>query len=191
MVRVRGVMLVEATHFVRQAHGDEAHAAVVAALAPEHQALFENGPRESAWLPIECLIAYLEQARRALAPADPDFFSRLGAHAGRSERRSSGFRPLLEDPDTTLRLGHLAWRSFYDGAELEFTLETPRRVRVRLVGLPVSRALCERHLGAWGPLLSNEEWQAHVAQLSCRALGDETCEFRVEWLPQPSGGGGG
>lgn len=191
MVRVRGVMLAEAARFVRRLYGAQAHAALVAALSPEHQSVFDAGPRESAWVPLDCLIAYLEQGKQALAPDDPDFFRRLGADAGRSERETSGFRPLLEDPDTAVRLGHLAWRSFYDGAELEFTLETPRRVRLRPVGFPISQALCQRHVGAWGPLLSNDEWRARVTHPSCRALGASACEFLVEWLPQPSAGGSG
>ena len=180
---VRGVAVLNAMRFVREAYGPDRHDAVVAALPPAHQATFLAQVREAAWEPLADFVAYLEVAERLLAPEDPGFFRELGRFAGRLEREASNFGVMVADPVTAIRMGPTVWRSFHDCGRLEVEVLGPREGLARLFDFPASRALCERRCGAWETLVSTPDMRAEVSELRCQLDGHPVCETRVVWRP--------
>jgi len=190
MPKVRGAMVLHAVRFVRETYGPEAHERVLKRLPPEHWGTLLGPVREASWEPVADLVAYMEIARALLAPGDPDFFRSLGAFSGRLERESAGFKPLVADPSTSVRMAPTTWRSFYDQGHVEVKMDGPLEARARIFGFPASEALCERRVGAWASLVSYAEMTATAEELACGRNGSPFCEVRVTWTPAPARGGG-
>jgi hypothetical protein len=182
MANVRGVTVLNVIRYVREIHGSDLHQAVVEALPEPHRATFLGAIREASWKPLADLDAYLETAQRLLAPGDELFFRRVGRFAGQLERGSQGFKVMVADPSTAMRMGPVLWRSFFDAGRLEVEILGPREARTRVFDFPASRVLCERRAGAWEGLLSTPELRVEVAEPLCRLSGSDFCENRVLWI---------
>lgn len=182
---VRGVAVLNAIRFVRETRGPGRHDEVVAALPAACRAVFLAQVREAAWVPLDDFVAYMETARRLLAPDEPGFFRELGRFAGRLEREASNFGVMVVDPLTAIRMGPLVWRSFHDSGRLEVETLGPLEGLARLHGFPASRAMCDRRCGAWETLTSTEQLQAEATETRCQLGGHAFCETRVVWRPRP------
>ncbi len=196
MPYVRGVMLLNAVAFVRDAYGSGAHDRVIASLPARHCGRLLGTLRDASWEPAEDLVAYMEAARALLAPDEPTFFRRLGRFAGERERNAQGYRPMVADPSTAMRLAPVIWSSFYDEGRLEVVVSGPREATTHIHGFRVSRVLCERTCGSWEGLASTETLEARVSEVACAVEGAPACEMRVVWVPAGSpplmpGGTGG
>jgi hypothetical protein len=130
-------------------------------------------------------VAYLDAARRLLAPGDDGFYRNLGRYAGRTERRAQGYEPMVRDPATAVRMGPAVWSSFYDSGRLEVEIVSPLEARARVLDFAVSPVLCERSCGAWEGLLSSETLRATAAETRCVHRGSAFCEIHVRWTPAP------
>jgi hypothetical protein len=184
MIHVRGVMVLNGIQFVRDTYSPAQHEAVVARMAAEHRPTLLGPIREASWLPLDAFVAYLETARRLLAPEDDEFFRNLGRFAGRQEREGSGFKPMVIDPQTAMRLAPLTWRSFHDAGRLEIEVVSDREKLSRLYDFPASAALCERRCGAWETLLTSDELSAQVTETRCGRWGHPFCETHTVWSPR-------
>jgi hypothetical protein len=183
MARVRGRLVMNAVDYVVRRFGQAAHEQVVAALPREHWGPFVGPLHETSWEPAADVVAYLEAARRLLAPGEAEFFRDAGRSAGRIERESQGYQPMVKDPATAMRLGPKIWSSFYDSGRMEVEVVGPREGRARIFDFAVSPVLCERTSGAWEGLLSNAELRADVSEVRCVHRGDGHCELHVVWTP--------
>lgn len=181
VIHVRGVMVQNAVRFVRETHGDAAHDRVVASLPHEHCATFLGPVRDASWEPAADLVAYMARARDLLAPGDPTFVRRLGFFAGRLERTKGGYRPMVADPSTAMRMGPVIWSSFYDAGRLEVTVKGPREAETRILDFDVSPLLCERSCGAWEGLTGSDEQPATAVEVCCVHRGGDYCRIDVTW----------
>jgi hypothetical protein len=187
MPKVRGAMVLHAVRFVREIYGEDAHERVLKGVEPQHWGTLLGPVREASWEPVEDLVAYLSAARALLAPGDPAFFRTLGAFSGRLEREAAGFKRLVSDPSTAVRMAPRTWRTFYDQGHVEVMTDGPLEARARIFGFPASEALCERRVGAWASLVSYPGMGAVAEELVCGRDGSPFCEVRVTWTPSRGG----
>jgi hypothetical protein len=179
MACVRGSVLLNSTDFVRERYGSASHLRVLESLPPQGAEAFARGGRD-AWIPLEVLLAYMEGAKRLLAPGDPDFFRKMGFYGGRQDRT----RPLsvmVSDRATAIRKANDLWRAFFDAGALEVVETGPAGVTLRIAGFPASAPLCERIVGSLEGLLSLAGQPIRVEKRACRARGQPCCEVHVEW----------
>ncbi|SRR6266581_4991981 len=179
MASVRGSVLLNSTDFVRERYGASSHLRVLESLPPEGAEAFARGARD-AWIPLEVVLAYMEGAKRLLAPGDPDFFRKMGFYGGRHDRT----RPLsvmVSDRATAIRKANDLWRVFFDAGEVEVAETGSAGVTLRIVGFPAAAPLCERIVGSLEGLLSLAGQPIRVEKRACRAWGQPCCEMHVEW----------
>jgi hypothetical protein len=181
VARMKGIAVLSALSFLRETHGAEACDAVLGELNAEAQARIRTSCREASWHPVEDLTALMEIARRRLAADDPEFLRKLGRYSGARERATAGFDVMLAEPATTMRLGPVAWKAFYDTGDLEIVVVSPTECLARIRGFPATRALCQRFTGALEGLLSTATLKASTREEACVALGDELCVLRIVW----------
>ncbi len=178
--RVRGSVLLSSAAFVRQRFGPEAHERVVARLRPEHQAAFTADLREGSWKPVEAVDAYMEAARRLLAPGDASFFREMGRFAGEQARRSV-FASMVRDAETAARMLPTMGRVVADQGRAEVVQAGPGELRARISGFPTTPALCERRVGAYEALFGSAEAPVEASETACVLQGSPWCEIRVVW----------
>lgn len=188
MTNVRGVIALNTVRFVKEVYGPEAHERVLARVSQGRRASFLGTIREGSWGPLEDVLAYMEAAKALLAPEEPDFFRNLGRFSGQAERRAQGFRPLVADASTTMRMAPTAWRAFYDRGRIEVVSLGPREAVARIHDFPAHRANCQRMCGAWEGLLETEELAVRVTETVCALDGSPCCEMRVAWYEKGSAG---
>jgi hypothetical protein len=181
VAHIKGIAVLSALGFLRESFGAAAADAVLAELPPEAQARIRTSCRDASWHPIEDLSALMTIAKGRLAPGDPDFLRKLGRHSGALERAKAGFDVMLKDPATTMRLGPVAWKSFYEPGDLEIIVIGATECLARIRGFPATRPVCERLEGALEGLLSTPELAAEVREEACVARGDPCCQLRIAW----------
>ena len=173
--------VINVIRYVRETHGSDRQQAVVEVVPEPHRSTFLRPIREAsgAGCRPRCLP---ETAQKLLASGDALFFRRVGRFSGQLERGSQGFKVMVADPSTAMRMGPVLWRSFFDVGRLEVEILGPREARTRVFDFPASRALCERRAGAWEGLLSTPELRVEVAETRCCLSGSDFCENRVLWI---------
>lgn len=181
MAHIKGIAVLSALSFLREGYGAAAADAVFAELPDDVQVRIRTSCREASWHPIADLSALMTVAERRLAPGDPDFLARLGRYSGTRERAKAGFDVMLKDPATTMRLGPIAWKSFYEPGDLEIVVVNEMECLARIRGFPSTRPVCQRLRGALEGLLSSPELEAHVSEEACVASGDACCQMRITW----------
>jgi hypothetical protein len=181
VAHIKGIAVLSALSFLRETYGADSADAVFAELPPEAQARIRTSCREASWHPIEDLSALITIAERRLAPGDPDFPARLGHYSGTRERAKAGFDVMLKDPATTMRLGPVAWKAFYEPGDLEIVVVNDLECLARIRGFPSTRPVCRRLRGALEGLLTTPELAAHVREEACVASGDPCCQLRIAW----------
>ncbi|HET7746454.1 MAG TPA: hypothetical protein VFM29_04080 [Vicinamibacteria bacterium] len=187
MACARGTIVLGAMGFVRERHGPEAHDRVMAALPPGVAATLLTDLREAAWKPVDSLVAYMETARRLLAPHDPAFFRDLGRFAGQAHRSQTSFAAMVASPVLAMRMGPKFWSAMWDTGRLQVTIVGEREGIARIHDFQTTRSLCERTLGAWEGLLSTDALDAHAEETACALRGDPGCEVHVTWVPRVGG----
>jgi hypothetical protein len=169
--------------FVREKYGPAAHERVLQALPERHWGTFHGPVREASWEPIADLVAYMEAARRLLAPGDGDFYKQLGLFAGR-QTRNTGFAALLgDDPEAASGRAQVLWRAYYDEGRLEIVEKGDGFLTARIHDFPAAHpALCKRISGFWEGCFDAEgRPPTHVEERACATQGAPYCEMRVTW----------
>ncbi len=138
--------------------------------------------REAEWAPLRDLAAYCEAAQKLLAPADGQFYRKLGRFTGRYEQQHGGFAPMTVDPQTAMRLAPTIWRALYDSGSLEILPTLPREAVARIRNFKTSRALCQTNCGAVEGLMGTDEHPVEVEETRCVLDGNPCCEMRVLWV---------
>lgn len=175
----RGMFVLNMVDFVRETYGS-AHEKIVAALPERHAATFRDEVHESAWSPLEDVVAYMEAAKRLLAPADPDFFRKMGFFGGRHDRaRALGI--LVSDVAMALRTTRILWQAFFDTGELDVAEVGPNWATLRVRNFPARNCLCQSVVGSLEGLLSVAAVPVRVEERACLIEGSPYCEFRLNW----------
>jgi hypothetical protein len=181
MAQVRGALVSSAVQFVRETYGPDAHERVLGALDPRARATLGKRIRDSSFEPVEHFVAYIEAARQILAPDDAGFFRSLGRYTGRRARDSQGFKVMVAEPESAVRMAPITWKAFYDTGRADARMTGPREALIRLVDFPSRASLCERSCGTLEGLVSTETLQATVEHTRCIARSDPCCEYRIMW----------
>jgi hypothetical protein len=188
MSRVRGTVVLNTFAFVRKTHGPGAHEKILQALGPADAALLALPPREAAWLPVLPLVAYLEAAKALYAPAEDGYFRTIGRFAGTVDRESRAMGVMVSDLETATKMARVLWRQFYEEGELEVVEQTPAGARLRILGFPAYRAICQRIAGSLEGLLGGAALHVTVDKSACVLSGDPCCEYTLHFAaPGPPG----
>jgi hypothetical protein len=179
MANARGTLVLNSIAFIRERFGPEAHDKVLAALPRQHAGTFLGPLYEGAWKPLEDLLAYMETARKVLAPRKAHFYQSMGEFAGERDRKSTAFSIMLADFDTAARMAPLLWRSFFDAGRLEVIEKHASGATLRVYDGPASAALCERVTGSLAGQTGDPT--VRVEQVACRVDGRPYCEFQMRW----------
>lgn len=183
MAQIRGVAILHSVRFVRERFGAAAHERLIQELPEPHWGTFHGPVREASWEPVADLVAYMEAARRLLAPDDAGFYRSMGLFAGRLTR-SSGFAALLGgDPEAAARRAQVLWRAYYDEGRLEIHERGERTLVARIHDFAEARpSLCQRICGFWEGCFDAEGGpRTRVEERACAADGGGFCEMLVSW----------
>src|SRR5262249_19643202 len=126
---VRGMLVLNAFDFVRAHYSPESHTAVLAMLPGRRAA--PSAVRANSWVPLEDLVAYMEQAKALLAPGDPDFYRKMGFYGGRHVR-ALPIAIAVSEGAQAVRLGGIVWRALFDGGEIEVVETCPEGAILRI-----------------------------------------------------------
>lgn len=181
MTRVRGIAILAAMRFVKESYGPEAHERVLKALPVASAGTFLGPLRDASWKPLKDLGAYAEAARQIFAPTDAGFYRKLGVAVGCMEREMGGFKPMVVDPATAMRLAPLLWSALYDTGRVESIATGPKEALIRIRDFRTSRALCQSNCGSMEGLASSEGMRLQVEETACVLDGSPYCEMRVRW----------
>jgi hypothetical protein len=181
MTKTRSIALLGAVQFVQKTYGQAAHERVLAALSEDVRRGFVPPIRDSNWRPLTDLGAYTETAKALLAPKEPDFFHRLGRFIGHVERERGGFKPMVAEPATTMRMMSLVWRAIYDEGRAEVAIAGPKEGFFRIHDFLKSRTVCQTHAGAMEGLFGTDKAPVRVEETACVHDGSPYCEFHVLW----------
>jgi len=118
-------------------------------------------------------VAYMETARRILAPGDRLFYRNMGRFAGRQDREHRAFKVMLDDPEKAARLPATLWRTFFDVGRLEVVERGPEGVLLRVHDFPAERSLCERIVGSIEG--QQDGLSARAEETACVLRGDPYC----------------
>jgi hypothetical protein len=149
---------------------------IVKSLPGSHRATFLRPIRESSWVPVATLIAYMETAKRLLAADDADFYASIGRYAGRQDREGRAVGVMLDDPETAAKLAQVLWRSFFDTGSLEVVEKHDRSALLRVHGFASHPTLCARIGGSL-----EGQFGARATETRCASRGNSYCEWRLEW----------
>jgi hypothetical protein len=182
-IHVRGSAVHNTVKSIRERFGPEAHERVLRVLPAAHCGAFLAGVRDAAWVPIEDLVAYLETARRVLAPGDDGLFRALGRDAGLSVRHSGVRLFLGSNPGTAATRSAFFWRFYYDGGRVECEPVGSHTLRLHFLDFRTpSRAWCERIAGFMESCFELMEHAGRVEETACIHRGAPHCELTMEWV---------
>ncbi len=130
------------------------------------------------WLPLDGLIAYMEQAKQIYGADDPDFFRKIGRY-GALGYRSRPIAMIASDPASASEYAGTLWRLLFDSGDVEVVQPAGAGTRIRIRGFPAHAALCQRILGSLEGIYAAAQRPARVDKPACVLAGQPYCEFRI------------
>jgi hypothetical protein len=177
---VRGMLVLNTFEFVRAHYGPAPHTAVLATLPAQRAAL--DAVRENSWMPLQDLLAYMEEAKALLAPGDLDFYRKMGFYGGRHVR-ALPIAVAVSEVAQAVRLGRIVWRTFFDTGEVEVVESRREGAMLRIHDFPSAPSLCQRLVGSVEGVLSLAAMPVRVEERACTSRGDPYCEILVARSP--------
>jgi hypothetical protein len=175
MGRVKGSTLLGAVKFLRSRRGEAS-----TRLPSEHRHYLEETIKNSAWYPLEDLLALVGVAADLLGTGRDQAFEFMGEFAARAHADLYG--DLLRGAGSSSRVFAL-WSTQFDAGRMHRIADGPGRVRVELQEFESpSRELCLL-IGGYirGTLGMNDVEDIAVEKLSCTTTGDRVCAWRASW----------
>ena len=154
---------------------------MLAVLPPAQYATFAGALREASWEPLGDLVAYMEAARRLLAPDDDELYRNMGRFSGALARAQGTTGVMVKDPANALRMGATLWSTYYDAGRLVLKAISSEETLVQVHAFPAFRPICERNGGAFEGLVSDRDRTASHQEVACVARGAPCCEYVVAW----------
>lgn len=177
MVSVRATLMSNSEAFVKERFGAEAHQRVLAALPREMAAAIGRPLPESARVPLEQLVAYMESARRLLAPEEPGFFRAMGRFGGERDRSARAFIHMLPDRETSVKMLSVMWHAYYGEGQIVVVERDEHHLTARVEGFRGHPVLCERITGA----VETEMGGLRAEHGRCVFRGEAACEWTLWW----------
>ncbi len=175
MGRVKGSTLLGAVKFLRSRRVE-----ANTLLPAEHIHYLEDTIKNSAWYPLEDLLALVGVAADLLGTGRDQAFEFMGDFAARAHAEFYG--DLLRGSTSSSRVFAL-WSTQFDAGQMHRAPEAPGRARVELQDFKSpSRELCLL-IGGYirGTLGLNGVEDISVEKLSCTTNGDAMCSWRATW----------
>ena len=141
-------------------------------------------PPHGGWVPFDLFVECNELVDRIFGDGDLALSWEIGRFAAGHEAgvwRSLVMRHFR--PAMLISVAAGLWSHHYDGGRMVTRAHGRSSVFMSIVNFPQPhRAHC-LSIGGWlqGSLELNPQRASHVTELTCRAQGDDTCSFRVEW----------
>lgn len=181
MPRVRASLLLNTISYVREVYGDEAHERVMGGLASELHA--EIGSlREAGWVDVADLMTYSQRAADLLAQGDPELHRRAGFYSGQRQRAEGGFKPMLAEQSTAIKMASVYWHALFDTGSAEIVERLTDSVLLEIRDFPTTRELCLRIVGGLEGALHNGHLPARVSEETCSLDGHPHCVMRIVWV---------
>ncbi len=175
MGRVKGSTLLGAVKFLRSRRLE-----ATPLLPPEHWHYLDETIKNSAWYPLEDLLALVGVAAELHGTGRDQALEFMGDFAARSHAALYG--DLLRGSGSSSRVFAL-WSTQFDAGKMQRTTEGRGRARVELQDFESpSRELCLL-IGGYirGTLGMNDVEDIAVEKLSCTTRGDRVCSWRASW----------
>ena len=175
MAKAKGTVVVDIVKALRK-NKEKAHALLPARL---HHYLEERIVIAS-WYPLEDYIALLRAAGRVLDQGGANVYQSMGRAAARSHMEGT-YRRLKNKANRQATFTLLS--SMYDTGEMKVTDRAPGRAALEYHGFALpTREVCETFTGynlERMMLLGFDNPTVH--HVSCRANGESTCRWELEW----------
>ncbi|MEX2207789.1 MAG: hypothetical protein WEF50_16310 [Myxococcota bacterium] len=172
---MKGSTLLGAVKFLRSKRVE-----ATALLPDEHRHYLDETIKNSAWYPLEDLLALVGAAADLLGTGRDQAFEFMGEFAARAHAEFYG--DLLRGSGSSSRVFAL-WSTQFDAGQMHRIAEAPGRARVELQEFKSpSRELCLL-IGGYirGTLGLNDVEDIVVEKLSCTTQGQPVCAWRASW----------
>lgn len=170
--------------FVAQQYGEDGRALFRGEASNELRELLEAAPPRGGWVPFDLFVESNVLVDRLFGTGDLSISWEIGRFAAAHEAgvwRSLVMRHFR--PAMLISVAAGLWSHHYDGGRMVTRAQGPSSIFMSIVSFPQPhRAHC-LSIGGWmqGSLELNPRRSSKVTELTCRALGDDTCSFRTEW----------
>lgn len=163
-------------------HVPTAESSLPSRLSTESHALVSGGVLATDWFPFRCLID-LDRAIAALAGGDSGaVFRSLGRHSAALNLKGAYRAFVADDPHRVFERTALLHERFQNFGRSSYERREPRAGRIRVEGCDeYSPVFCESALGFYEGALQTLDTPGRCAETRCTCLGDDACEFEVEW----------
>jgi uncharacterized protein (TIGR02265 family) len=190
---VTGQLFVARIEYLRQHHGPEAIARVMAALSEEDRERL-RGVGSSGWYPFGMVIRFDRAVALLLAPGDGAIFERLGAASAQIRNEWLGEHASLVSPHGFLSRVADEHRRFHTFGRVAYQRTGFTDGELSFADYPEKDATyC---LGAMGYLKRSLEvltsGPVRIEEPECQCRGDARCLFSIQWTQRhsmPSAGG--
>lgn len=187
--RVKGQLLLARFDYVREAHGLEAMARVLAALPPDDNQAARGLVRDG-WYPFEFLLRLDHVLVRLLAGGEPSFFEELGRASARHRIEWLGEHAALINVHGFLSRAADEHRRFHDFGRVVYQRTGFHSSDMAYSEYPlVDRGFCLASRGYFKGVLELLIGRpGDVCEIDCQCDGAAACVFRLDWR-QPNGTG--
>lgn len=183
--RVQGDTVRARDKYVLATFGTEAAERYRATASPELGAFFRGELKPpGGWLPFELLVESVVLADQMFGKGDLALAWDMGVFAATNDLPV--WKQLVMkrvNPSTLLTLASSAWSHHYDRGRLMSRVTGPRGLFITIADFPSPhRAHCLSVAG-WmlGSLKMGPRKNAQVRELACRAAGNHSCDFQLNW----------
>jgi hypothetical protein len=184
---VKGSAITARVRYVREHFGEAAVRAVRDALRPEHKTLLEGRVLPHEWVPFPVFTDLCVEIDRIYGKGDLALCREMGRYAARVNLPTL-YRIFyaLGSPEFILRRAGKVWAVHYSSGRMETQFADRAGAKIVRLGIvdfaEPHVAHCQSVLGwAEESVTLSGGTDAKGAMMSCRALGDASCEIKVEY----------
>jgi hypothetical protein len=183
MAKVKGTAIQSSLRYVRERFGEEALAAVLAAL-PGADAAELSSVLASSWCPMEAFLRFMREAKRQLGAREPDLVRNMGRAS--CDYGVTGVYKIffkVGSPEFIISRATRVFSSYYDSGRIAVVESRHGRAVVEVTGLEGSAPeFCERIYGWMQRTLELAGAKSlESAHSLCVHRGDPVCRFEGGW----------
>jgi hypothetical protein len=184
MANVKGTAFASRIKWTQFNHGEPGLERLQAVASPELGDLLRSGAVMSKWYPFELFVEINEVMDSTFGKGDLSLVKRLGRH-GADANLTTIYRLFYKVGTVKWILARAArlWGLHYDSGRMLVTQAPGNEVDLRIDGFETPHRVHCLSVQGWVERSVELSGGQDVAldELSCRALGDDTCRFRITW----------